>query len=234
MKLLLKYPTRERPDTFLKTLELLVGLSETSPDILVTLDQDDRKMLKEHMQARILSCGLRALIKSGTPEGKIGAVNRDLNEHPEPWDIVLLCSDDMVPVQKGYDRVLIEKMQEAFPDTDGCLWPTDGRQDRINTIECQGRAWYQRRRYLYHGSYRSLWCDNENTDVQLAVGKLVQVPGLFVNESPDWGGAHKRDGLYQRNNRHYALDMLNYQRRNNHDPQIGPLMREGMPYSIAA
>ncbi|NBQ56461.1 MAG: hypothetical protein EBU36_07500 [Verrucomicrobia bacterium] len=45
----------------------------------------------------------------GPAEGKIAAVNRDVPS-PDTFDILLLGSDDMIPMVKGYDDVIRQKM----------------------------------------------------------------------------------------------------------------------------
>ena len=80
-----------------------------------------------------------------------------------------------------------------------------------------GRAYYDSLGYIYHPSYKSLFCDNEQTEVGLRDGKLVKVDvELFKKMSPDWRnrGTHIRtDELYRRNNRLYVTDKKNYESR---------------------
>ena len=63
---------------------------------------------------------------------KIAAYNA-ISPDPE-WDIVLAASDDMWCIQTGWDSIIREAMSQHFPDLDGCLWFSDGRQDRICTF----------------------------------------------------------------------------------------------------
>lgn len=216
MRLLIKYPSRGRKAQFIQTLNIYASRL-ARPDlchILVTADNDDAAMKTPAVLSAIESCGVSASIHYGPNKSKIEAINADMNKAPEPWDIVLLASDDMIPQIDGYDDAIRLAMRENYPHTQGALWWWDGRQDRINTIQCLGRLEYARLGYLYHPAYLSLWCDNEATDVGLRDGKLMFINRCIIrNESPDWGGNQKRDKLYQRNNRLYNIDRKTYESR---------------------
>lgn len=121
-------------------------------------------------------------------------------ESPLNWDIILLLSDDMEVASKGWDDRVRKDMARCFPDTDGCLWYYDGFQTKRCTLSCMGRKYYDRFGYLYHPSYRSLFCDDEFTEVAKREGKIVfiQVP-IALHQNPYWGGKVPMDALYRRN-----------------------------------
>ena len=114
------------------------------------------------------------------------------------WDIVLAASDDMWCAQQGWDTIVREAMAAHFPDLDGCLWFSDGRQNRICTFSIMGRKAYERDGYVYQPDYLSFFCDNEWTEVWEARGKLHKDPRcLFRNEHFAWGGVMKDDATYR-------------------------------------
>ena len=157
MRLLTKYPTRQRPEQFAKTLAAYhdnLG-DPANTTFLITVDRNDRTMTGENLEGplRKLSCPFVVDIHQG--KGKINAINSGM-EHAGEWDIVLLASDDMIPLGPRYDGAIRDAMRTYFPDTDGALWIHDGRQDRICTIVCMGRKYYERFGYIYHPSYKSL------------------------------------------------------------------------------
>ena len=211
MRLLIKYPTRQRPAQFIATLHEYVS-KLAAPDlchIAVSADITDPTMRQPNVLQAIRDCPVSIEINYGRNTSKIQAINADMDK-AGTWDIVLLASDDMIPQFVGYDNAI----REAFKNDPGAIWMWDGRQDRINTIQCLSRGEYERLGYIYHPSYRSLWCDNEATDVGLRDGRLTKVPGLIIkNESPDWGGNQKQDKLYRVNNSWYDKDQKNYERR---------------------
>jgi hypothetical protein len=92
MHILIKFPSRGRPDklrsTFLKYVQMAEDTSKIS--FIVSLDEDDQT------RTRTQSIVLKLIHKNteivvGPSCGKIGAVNRDLNPLP-PFDILLLAS----------------------------------------------------------------------------------------------------------------------------------------------
>lgn len=221
MRILIKFPTRGRPQQFLTTLrgwlELAEDLSRIS--VLVSYDYDDHAMTPEVIaQAEALHPALVAV--KGASESKIAACNRDLREHGGDWQVVLLCSDDMWCNRKGWDTMIRENMTRYFPDTDGALWFFDGAQQRINTMECVGRARYESFGYLYHPSYRSFFCDNESTAVGLRDKKLVLIEKQICgHQHPSWLGGMKVDETYRRNSGAWKHDEALFFKR----------QREGFP-----
>ena len=218
MRLLIKFPSRERPEQFFAALRQYAALCHDKAEtrFLFTFDTCDTTMQDAHAHVREACDGIGFTIRYGARAGKIEAVNRDLDTYTatQPWDILLVASDDMIPVAQGYDRRIRQAMREEFPDTDGLVWLNDGRQQRIATVAAMGRKWYDRFGYFYHPEYQSLWADNEQTDVARDAGKLAFVPEVIIrNESPDWGGYIPVDRLYQVNNRHYVSDRKVYLRR---------------------
>ncbi len=216
MKVLLKYPTRARPQQFLTTLRGWISQAVKPQDIavLVSYDADDATMTPEVIaQAEALHPAVVCM--KGKSKTKIQACNADLAEYAGDWDVVLLVSDDFFCRRIGWDDLIRDAMKGFYPDTDGCLWFHDGTKQRvICTLSCVGKAYYQRDRYLYHKSYYSFFCDNEFTDTARARGKITFIEnGIATHEHPAWGGGMKPDALYARNNRYWKSDEANYHKR---------------------
>lgn len=221
LRILVTYPTRERCTQFLKTLYLYRTLcnDKVNTRIVVTIDANDNKRDKGGLSmADVRNKGLiwpdtkePVEIRTHHGQGKIKAINYGVGD--SEWDVCLLASDDMIPQVQGYDDLI----REAFADTlDQYLWIADGRQDRISTIVCVGRPYFEGRGgNLYHPSYKSLWSDNEETEVAQRAGKIKKVPCWIKNESPQWGGNQASDPLYNRNSSHqvFTLDQKNFNRR---------------------
>lgn len=217
MNILVKFPSRSRGPRFLEVLARYVETIEEPARVhfLISYDHDDETMTPWVIErAREITGDGNITLIQGVSYDKIHACNRDLGEYKGDWDIVILASDDMIPQVNGWDVFIRQKMAQHFPDTDGCLWFYDGKQNRICTFTMMGRAYYGRFGYLYHPSYKSLFCDNEFTDVARGTGRIIyNATVLFRNESPDWGGSIPRDALYERNNKYWALDERNYKDR---------------------
>ena len=216
MKILLKCPTRSRPQKIVETLRKYVQMAN-HPELLgvaVSCDTDDITMKQTHELDRVLSpCGWRRVFYSEN-KNKIQACNANMEEVDYPWDIVVLVSDDMIPQIRGYDDIIRNHMLARFPDTDGILWFNDGHQEqKLNTLTIFGRRMYESFGYLYHPSYKSLFCDTELTDLckSSLKQKCLYVPYCIIrHEHPGTGFAQNMDKLYERNQRYWNEDMYTY------------------------
>ena len=190
MKLLVKFPTRGRREKFFTTLDKYRSLCEDPSNVsfLISMDSDDLEMSEELVKDRFDKMDNVYLVW-GRSTSKIGACNRDIRNFQEPWDILLLASDDMVPQIQGWDTRIISDMEVSFPNTDGVLWYSDGYQAKnLNTLCILGKTYYNRFKYVYHPSYRQVWCDNEFTEVSIRLNKVVYSSDVIIrHEHPLWG-----------------------------------------------
>lgn len=185
--------------------------------VAVSCDDDDMSMLRNLVQEEITRTVQRSAwnrIFFGPNKTKIQACNADMDKIDWPWDIVVLVSDDMIPQVKGYDDVIRSHMIARFPDTNGILWFNDGYQgDKLNTLCVFGRRKYEWFGYLYHPSYKSLFCDTELTDLCKGVlsTKCLYIPTVIIrHEHPGTGYAQNMDALYIANQRFWNDDMYTY------------------------
>lgn len=211
-RLLVKFPTRGRVDRFFEVLDRYVRLAEApgALRVLVSADSDDATMNTAAVRERLAGYGnVRLCI--GANRSKIEAINADMRD-ADPFDILLLASDDMVPQVAGYDRIIRDRMREHFPNTDGVLWFNDGFQGQeLNTLCILGRAYYERFGYIYHPAYKSFWCDNEFTWVGDILGRQRYVDEVIIrHEHPDHLGGAGQDGLYERNAPAWEADKQTY------------------------
>jgi len=216
MKLLIKFPTRNRPNKFLKTLVRYIDyLDDKTTKIVVTCDNDDVTMKDDYIKEVILNYDNVELL-SGNHKSKIEAVNADLDKFD--FDIVLLASDDMIPMVKGYDTIIKNKMMEHYPDTDGVLWFNDCYQgNKLNTLSIMGKKYYDRFNYIYSPDYLSVWCDNEFMDVANILNKQTYFDEVIIkHEHPDWGFGG-RDDIHTLNSKHEAHDRMVYTSRKNNN-----------------
>lgn len=225
MRILLKCPTRSRPDKVLATLRKYVALAKERDliGVAISCDDDDTSMHQADVQRSIRSL-LEPLawhrLFFGPNKSKIQACNANMNEIEYPWDIVVLVSDDMVPQIVGWDTILRTHMNAYFPDTNGLLWANDGYQgDKLNTLCIYGRKFYDELGYIYHPDYKSLFCDTELSDrckTDLAP-RCKYIPYCLIrHEHPGTGFAQMMDPLYAKNQTYWNEDMYTYIRRKNY------------------
>ena len=198
MRFLCKFPSRSRPGRFLEVFNLYRSYLSGNHEMkfLLSFDEDDITMNNPHMRQMLDSFGEGIHYYFGNSQSKIQAVNADMEKAPD-FDVLLLASDDMVPVQKGYDDIIAKDMEEHFPDLDGVLHYNDGlRGQQLNTLCIMGKPYYDRFGYIYHPDYTSVFCDNEFTEVSRMLGKAVYIDNIIIHHRWMEQG---RDALYQRN-----------------------------------
>lgn len=219
MRILLKFPTRSRPQKAVATLTKYIRMANHPETIgvAVSCDTDDTSMSRNIMQDEIRNMFKKVAwgrLFLSPNKSKIEACNANMNEIDYPWDIVVLVSDDMIPQVKGYDDAIRNHMKASFPDTNGILWFNDGYQeDRLNTLCVFGRRMYESFGYIYHPAYKSLFCDTELTDLCRGSlkDKCLYVSHCIIrHEHPVTGFTDQLDGLYTINQNYWNQDMDTY------------------------
>ena len=216
MRILLKCPTRSRPEKVRKTLAsyLRFAAHPEQMGVAISCDHDDPTMKDTSELQRVLAGFGWNRIFYGHNKTKIEACNANMNDIDYNWDIVVLVSDDMIPQIRGYDDVIRNEFLAAFPDTNGILWPNDGAQgDKLNTLCIFGRAFYMRQGFLYAPEYKSLFCDTELTDKCRNEYKSIcrYLPYCIIrHEHPGTGFSQNMDKLYQKNQTYWNEDMYTY------------------------
>ena len=220
MKILIKFPTRSRPEKFFEVLDKYVELLEEPENVsfLVSCDLDDASMFNPEVIERLH--GYKNLVvRFGVNKNKVEAINADMEGRD--FDILLLASDDMIPQEHGYDTIIRQNFKKFFPDTDGVLWFNDGYQEnRLNTLCVLGKKYYDRFGYIYHPSYISLWCDTEFTEVSKMLNKVKYIAHVIIkHQHPVWLG-QEWDDLQKKNDSFNNRDMQNFAKRKENNFEI--------------
>lgn len=213
--ILLKYPTRKRPELFLSTLQGWISRAAnlSKVGVLVSYDSDDSSMT-EQVISKATGMHSNVVAVQGPNRTKIEACNADIKDYKADWNIIILISDDMICCADSWDNTVRKYMSQHYPDTNGALWFFDGYQRDFNAMECVGRKRYERFGYLYHPSYISFSCDRETTDIGLRDETLTFVEEqICSHESPYWGKGIPFDDVYQTNSVWYQKDRATYAAR---------------------
>jgi hypothetical protein len=216
-KILIKYPTRERPDQFFKMLDLYIHRASSVNNIvfLITCDSDDITMNNSKVLERLENYKntYNLYYYFGDSKTKVEAINNDMDKiNLNLWDILIVAADDLEPIF-NYDVVVQKDFKKYFPDTDGTIWYYDGFQDRTMTLFFMGKKYYLRFNYIAHPSYKSLWCDNEFTEVAKLLNKCQKSNDIVqLHKHPAWGKC-EYDDLYIRNESYMDTDKDNFYKR---------------------
>lgn len=194
MRLLIQFPTLERPEKFISVLNKYVNKASghwhdnkrTPVELFfnINCDFDDASMNNAFMKHRIKDIFLNNVHANYTIHydkntNKISAINAHID--PESFDAVVCASDDMVPQVNNWDFEIADAMREFFPDLDGCVHFNDGHTNgELITFSILGRKLYNRFGYIYHPDYKSLYCDNEFTQEVTRMDKVQYIDKIIV------------------------------------------------------
>jgi glycosyltransferase involved in cell wall biosynthesis len=205
MEICIVFPTRGRPQKSVETLRKYIEFASDVSRIrvIVSVDDDDTTV-NAKSYTDIHPC---ITVVSAPPKGKIGAINRDVPD-PSTWDILLLASDDMIPVTKGYDERIRVEMGTHFPDRDGVLFFNDGYATyKLNTLVICGSTYYKRFGYIYNPVYKSFFCDNEFMDEANILGRQIYIHDVIIkHEHPANNSTIQSDDLYKVNDSDWTHD----------------------------
>lgn len=206
--ILLKYPSRERPDLFKQRANEWLGMSSGNNEIkmVVTADEDDVTMNNKDIKDFCNNMGI--VINFHSDNTKISACNKDIPS--EGWDYLLLISDDMECIRQNWDNIVCELFRNEDTET---IWFDDGLNHSLCTFSVMKKQFYDRFGYVYNPEYKSVFCDNEFTSVSIRLGVMVKSGVSIVRHN--WVGLSRKDALHQRNETgmHYKVDRDTFERR---------------------
>lgn len=216
----IKFATRSRPENALRGLRSIVNLAKTPELVQVALsvDLDDPSMVNftDNQEVIDLASKLYKLhVDIGTSVSKVHAINRSMKHYEKfDWNILICFSDDMVFVQPGWDEVVRHHCYR-FPDMDGVLHLNDGfNTNRFMSMSVMTRVYYERQGYIYHPTYKSLWCDVEETEKSIMLKKHKYEPAqIFTHLHPANTSQAATDPLYARNEALWHEDEKTYKYR---------------------
>jgi hypothetical protein len=162
-KILFKLPTRSRPAIALNLIKSLNNQLSNKIDykILLTCDIDDHSMNNKRIKRQLEEMQNVEYVFDYS-SSKIHACNRDLNSIKFDFDVLVLLSDDMVPVAPNLDIEIINEFLHKFPDFDGVINFNDGVVgDKLCTLPIIGKKFLEKLGYIYNPGYKSVFCDLE-------------------------------------------------------------------------
>jgi len=205
MRLLIKFPSRQRPKKFFQTLDLyyLLAFDIDNIQFIISLDTDDLTMNNSTVKAKLDSYKNLTYFY-GNNKSKVEAVNADIPS--DGWDILLLASDDMIPVELYYDQIIRNEMLIEYPDTDGVLWFYDGHRADLNTLCCHGYKYHQRFGYIYHPSYYTWYADEDYMYVSRLLKKETAYTDCIIEHKHFTFLQEKADDLARKQNNRYLTE----------------------------
>jgi len=207
--ILFNFASRNRPNKFYECLDnIRQFISDKDYFVLAKLDNNDREI--ESYKAR-LNDYPEVIPVFGISQSKIHAINRGLEG--VKFDILCNHSDDMFFIKKDFDLLIKEHCHEDtfvhFPDQ------TTG--DRLCSYSMMDKIYFSRFNYVYHSSYRNLWCDNEAMEVAKRLGRYKFVNEKILEHRHYINGMGVRDMQYRKTEATYWIDKRTFdmRKRNN-------------------
>jgi hypothetical protein len=174
-KILFKLPTRARPK---KALELIKNLQSKLSNkidykIFLNCDIDDKSMNNKKIKSKLDNIA-KLNYRFHYSSSKMDACNRDLDLLGSDFDVLVLLSDDMVPIMQNLDIEIINAFIDKFPNFDGIVNFNDGRVgDKLCTLPIIGKEYLKKFGYIYYPNYKSVYCDLEMKLVSMSLNKYA-------------------------------------------------------------
>lgn len=216
MKFLIKYATRGRPEKFFQAIQNIYDTIGTDNYlIVVSMDSDDETMTNPQVRERLRNLK-NAIVYVGSPTGKIGAINRDMDKIKD-WDVLVNFSDDMKFVQPGWDIVILDKIHTEWGGSlDFFAHFNDGFVgDKLPTMTIIGREYYERFFYIYPPCYKSVSCDAEAMFVAMMLNKHKYFPEILFKHEHAVNIRIPYDKTYLQNEQYNKEDYDTFHKRLN-------------------
>jgi hypothetical protein len=214
--ILVKYASRSRPSRFKEGLESIYTLACDPAHVHVhcVLDEDDPFV--EQYKETIPSDNRHLSVHFGISQSKVDAINRPFavswwkkGAVMPYWDILVNFSDDMKFTVYGWDHLVREGVRCNGPDV-FLHYPDSTAKNMLPTMSIMDRTYYERDNYIYHPSYKSLWCDNEAMDVAKMRGRYHYMGiQIYDHFHPAYGHV-PWDAQYERQQKFWDEDEKNY------------------------
>lgn len=218
--ILIKFPTRSRPKKFFAGLDNILATANDLKNItiVITADYNDTTMYNAETLTQYktyLGTHKNLTLIFGESQNKVHAINRDMEKFTD-WDIVVVFSDDMEFVVKGWDDTVRYQFKELYANFDGNLHFNDGYvDDRCCTMLIMGKRYHDRFGYLYNPEYDSLECDVEHTIVAKKLKRIAyfKTPIAHHNHPVNTGKTQDIDAQLKFTEAQGAKDRITYTRR---------------------
>jgi len=183
MNILIKFPSRGRPEQFKETFESYLKFASNNHKInfICSFDKDDDLMNNPEIKS-YLDAHAYVQYFYGDSKNKIEAINADLDNIK--FDILILAADDLSPCAPSYDDIIATDMLKYHSDMDGCLhYMNPSWEERLDIGCIMTFNYYKRFNYIYHPSYKTIYCDNEYMEVAKKLGKHKYIQNQIFNHN---------------------------------------------------
>lgn len=218
LKLLFKFPCKGRETMFFESLNSLNNniRDKNNYHISLSLDIDD-EILNRLEVKEVLASYPNTSIEWGYSKSKIDAINRSMPDYD--YDVLICWSNDMIANVFGFDDIIRDYLYHIINQHGEeylAHFPEPDSKEFLNVLYIASKKYYDIFGYIYHPSYKSLWCDNESMAVAKLLNKYhyVGTGGLYSHKNPAY--THygvERDALFNEQQGHWQEDEANFNAR---------------------
>lgn len=215
LKILFKFPCRGRETMFFESLNSLNNniRDRDNYHISLTLDEDDLVLNRPEVK-EVLASYPNVSVEWGLSKSKVHAFNRNMPDCE--WDMIIAWSQDMVATMYGFDDIIRQyayEINNKHGDDFLLHIPEPDSMDYLNVLYIATYNYWKRFGYIYHDSYKSLWCDNESYSVAKLLNRYhyVGVLGLYIHKNAAYTKyGVSRDPLFDTQQGHWQEDEANF------------------------
>ena len=196
-------PTRSRPGRFIESVVAMLRLASRLEriELIVYVDEDDPDLAKygvirEQLMVKFSNLN-RLQFFLGPPIGTNRCVN--MMAEAAEGDILFHASDDAVMRTQGWDDILDQRTQEAYPDGVYLTWFDDGLLgDKMPVHPIVGRAWKETLGFFLPCYFIHLNSDARLMDIATRVGRTLYIKEALYEHCHHGHGAAQIDATYER------------------------------------
>lgn len=138
------------------------------------------------------------LLFIGQSESKVHAINRDIPLYD--WDIIVNTSDDIL-WRLGAGREITNNYESDtflhFPEPYAESQAAKRKKESICVCSIMDRVYFDRFGYIYNPEYKSLYADNEATEVSKTLGRYKFVDKVIFEHLHPAAGKAVKDQQYK-------------------------------------
>lgn len=208
MKTLINFATRSRPEKFHACMQ---NFRDCFFNYRVALKVDRNDPALRHYLSEAYP---EIMLYIGRSDSKVHAINRDIPMHD--WDVIVNASDDIVwsvnagqEIQKNFQSDTFLHFPEPYAESQAYK----KNRESISVCSIMDRAYFDRFGYIYHPDYKSLWCDNEATEVAKKLGRYKFISKVIFEHHHPAAGKGQKDDQYKKTEAFGAIDKNTFLRR---------------------
>ncbi len=174
MNFLFKMPSRGRPERFKSTLQTHLNClsGKYNYKFIFSFDNDDETMKGQDILDFLNQTNIDYEVNFGDNKNKIEAINANMDNRD--FDILVLIADDQIATMGNYDERIVEIFEKSEHGLDSMIhFYTPRWSFELDVWNIMGKKYYDRFGYIYHPSYKSIFADNEYTEVAVMLNRRI-------------------------------------------------------------